>query len=291
MTRRGVSPVEIFLAFACAYFFSALLRAVTAALAPVFSAELSLGAADLGLLAGAYFFGFAAMQLPLGRSLDRHGPRRTLLALTMLAVLGCAAFASAPGLPALVAARALTDAGMTAGLMAPLTAYRRHFSPAQAAQGLLGINVAMLLAFATWGAVMPRMVRLGLDVQTLMRWGLPMALLLLVCNVVLGPAAGAWHWAFWCVACTFIAPSQPDLGAAFPAAQAGRALSAYNLVIFGGVFSVQRGLGLLIDGLRARGLGGVDAFRLTFAMFGTCSALAYAWFLRRPGGEAVDNPP
>jgi hypothetical protein len=43
----------IFIGFAFAYFLSALLRAVTATLAPSFSAELALGAGDLGLLAGA----------------------------------------------------------------------------------------------------------------------------------------------------------------------------------------------------------------------------------------------
>ena len=58
----------MFGAFAFSYFFSALLRAVVATLAPVFAAELHLGAGDLGLLAGAYFLGFAVMQLPLGRS-------------------------------------------------------------------------------------------------------------------------------------------------------------------------------------------------------------------------------
>ena len=71
----------MFAAFAFAYFFSALLRAVTATLAPAFSAELGLSAGDLGLLGGAYFLGFALMQLPLGRALDRFGPRRVLLVL------------------------------------------------------------------------------------------------------------------------------------------------------------------------------------------------------------------
>ena len=56
MTLTGRQGVVIFTAFAFAYFFSALLRAVTATLAPVFSAELDLRAADLGLLAGAYFY-------------------------------------------------------------------------------------------------------------------------------------------------------------------------------------------------------------------------------------------
>ena len=121
--------MRLFLAFAFAYFFSALLRAVTATLAPVFSAELALGAADLGLLAGAFFFGFAAMQLPLGWALDRYGPRRTLLWLMAVAVCGCAAFALAPNLLALIVARALIGAGLGACLMAALTSYRRWYTP------------------------------------------------------------------------------------------------------------------------------------------------------------------
>ena len=56
--RRSV--VAIFLTFAFAYFFSALLRAVTATLAPVFSVELGLGSADLGSLAGAVVVAFSA---------------------------------------------------------------------------------------------------------------------------------------------------------------------------------------------------------------------------------------
>ena len=41
---------------------------------------------------------------------------------------------------------------------------------------------------------------------------------------------------------------------AFPPRWPGRALSAYNLVIFLGVFVVQWGIGLLIDALPAAGL-------------------------------------
>jgi predicted MFS family arabinose efflux permease len=407
MTAWPAVAAQVFAAFAFAYFFSALLRAVTATLAPVFSVELGLGAGDLGLLAGAYFFGFAAMQLPLGRALDRFGPRRTLLALLAVAVVGCAAFALAGGLAGLIAARALIGVGVAACLMAPLTCYRRLFSPAAqlranswmlmtgslgmvastlpvqwllpwlgwrglfwtlaralalamlavalwvprdpavghdaaataapdagyatilrhplfvrsaplgffvyggliavqalwagpwltrvggqsaaaAAQGLFGINVAMLVAFFTWGAVMPRLARRGIGAEALMTWGLPLPFLLLALIVALGPAAGAWHWAAWCVACTFVSVSQPAVGAAFPAALAGRALSAFNLVIFGGVFCIQWGVGLGIDALRAAGAGEMAAFRIVFAVFWLLSLAAYGWFLRQPAA-AADN--
>ena len=67
------TAIAIFLAFAFAYFFSALIRAITATLSPTLTQEFSLSASDLGLLAGGYFLGFAATQLPLGRWLDRYG--------------------------------------------------------------------------------------------------------------------------------------------------------------------------------------------------------------------------
>jgi predicted MFS family arabinose efflux permease len=400
MTLRRAQAAVIFAAFAFSYFISALLRAVTATLAPVFSAELGLRAADLGLLAGAYFLGFASMQLPLGKALDRFGPRRTLLWLLAVSVSGCLAFAAASGLMGLIGARALIGMGVGACLMAPLTLYRRIFNPeaqlranswmlmtgslgmvastlpvqallptlgwrglfvllaallvlgmaliawcvppghaaqrsphengrytdiarhplfracmplgffvyggliavqslwagpwltrvsgldaAEAAHGLFAINLAMLVAFGTWGICMPRLARHGVDASRLMAWGLPLAFAAMAINVTLGVGAGAGHWAGWCVACTFVSVSQPAVGSAFPPHQAGRALSAFNLVIFSGVFCVQWGMGLLIDSLRGLGWPEAQAFRAAFATLGFCGTLAYLWFLwARPRG-------
>lgn len=388
--------VLIFLAFAFTYFFSALLRAVTATLAPSFSAELGLRAADLGLLAGAYFLGFAALQLPLGAALDRVGPRRVSLVLLLLAVIGCVAFALARSLGELIAARLLIGMGVAACLMAPLTCYRRLYSPAaqlranswmlmtgslgmlastlpvqwllphwgwrglfwalaaglllamavlawavprdapapadgasaagggyrdvirhpmfrrcvplgfwlyggmvaiqalwagpwltrvagwsaqQAAQGLFVINACMLLTFLAWGAAMPRLVARGWDAMRLMRWGVPGSLVLLAGILLWPSAAGAWAWAAWCVSCTFISLSQPAIGQAFAPALAGRALSAYNLVIFLGVFVVQWGVGLLVDLALARGASEREAFGLAFGTLGAMAALSYVWFV------------
>lgn len=398
----GLAPrsqaVRIFLAFAFAYFFSALLRAVTATLAPAFSAEMGLRAADLGLLAGAYFLGFAALQLPLGSALDRLGPKRVLLGLLLLALAGCAAFALARGLPSLVLARVLIGMGVSACLMAPLTCYRARFSPAlqlranswmlmtgslgmlastlpvqwllpilgwrglfwavaallllamaliqawvpddpvpeppsgepaggyrsivtqpvfvrsapigffiygglvavqslwagpwltrvagwsaaQAAGGLFAINLGMLFAFLAWGAVMPRLSARGVQPQRLMSWGLPIGLVLMAVIVLRAEPAGAGLWALWCVSCTFVSLSQPAVGQAFAAQQAGRALSAFNLVIFGGVFCIQWGIGLAIDLLRNAGWPETAAFRASFAGFGVACALSYLWFVWPP---------
>jgi MFS family permease len=121
--------VQVFLAFALAYFLSALIRAITATLSPTLQQEFALTSGDLGLLAGGYFLGFALTQLPLGRWLDAYGPKRVILCFLMVAVAGCLAFAAAPNFVGLLAARILCGVGVSACLMAPLTAYRLWFKP------------------------------------------------------------------------------------------------------------------------------------------------------------------
>jgi predicted MFS family arabinose efflux permease len=159
-------------------------------------------------------------------------------------------------------------------------------SPAEAASGLFFINLSMLLAFLTWGTVMPRLVARGWTAQRLIAFGMPLSIALLALAVFLGPAAGAVLWAAWCVASTFVSLAQPTVGQAFEARLAGRALSAFNLVIFLGVFVVQWGIGLAIDAFIARGFAEVDAYRAAFAGFGACCAMAYLWFLRHPDAPA-----
>ena len=133
--------VRVFLAFALGYFTSAVVRAVTATLSPVLTAEFELQAAELGLLAGGFFLGFASTQLPLGRWLDRLGPRRVALSFMALAVLACLAFSVATSLAGLLLARVLVGMGLSACLMAPLTGFRRWYEPGQ----MLRANSWMLM--------------------------------------------------------------------------------------------------------------------------------------------------
>jgi predicted MFS family arabinose efflux permease len=390
--------VVVFLAFALAYFLSALIRAITATLSPVLTAEFALNARDLGLLAGGYFLGFAATQLPLGNWLDSHGPKKVILGFLSVAAGGCLAFSWATSFNGLLMARVLCGIGVSACLMAPLTGYRRWlapnsmmranswmlmtgslgmvastlpvqwlmpifgwrplfwglaalvliamlviawqvpvwqmspeigekkdrsyaavwrhpyfrktaplgffsygglvaiqtlwaapwmirvagYSPVKAATGLFWINVAMLLAFWTWGLLNPRLAHRGLHADRLIAAGLPVSFVLLAAIVYaansLGPMTGVM-WALFCVSSTFVALAQPAVGMAFPAELAGRALSAYNLVIFSGVFAVQWGIGLLIDGLRALELSEIQAFQGAMSVFLVCCIGSYVYFL------------
>jgi len=404
--------VAVFLAFALAYFFSALVRAITATLSPTLTQELGLSAKDLGLLAGGYFLGFSLTQLPLGRWLDRQGPKNVILAFLAVAVLGCFAFAMADSFGGLLLARMLCGVGVSACLMAPLTGYRRWFdastqlrtnswmlmtgslgmlsstlpvqwlvpiwgwrplfvalgagialamllifwivpswqkshatvptakqsddgsyrdiwrsryfwrmtpvgffsygglvaiqtlwaapwmtqvagwTPMESATGLFVINLAMLLAFWTWGWITPGLARRGIRANRLIAWGMPLNFASLCALVLIGPgigAAAAGLLALFCVTCTFVSLAQPAVGMAFPSHLAGRALSAYNLVIFAGVFVVQWGIGLLVDLAMTLGLDRVAAYQAAFAVYGLCSFVSWLYFLLNKADNEIQT--
>ncbi|MEI6760017.1 MAG: MFS transporter [Betaproteobacteria bacterium] len=390
----------VFLAFAAAYFLSALIRAITATLSPTLTQEFALNAGDLGLLAGGYFLGFAVTQLPLGRWLDRHGPKQVILGFLAVAVLGCIAFSLATSFAGLLAARVLCGVGVSACLMAPLTGYRRWFEPGtqlrtnswmlmtgslgmvastlpvqwlmpltgwrplfwglaalvflsmlliaarvpawvtlpapsagnvpassyaeiwrnayfrrlvplaffsygglvaiqtlwagpwmvkvagysalQAAAGLFWINVAMLATFWIWGLVNPWLTQRGWTTDRLVTWVLPLSFLVLAFVLIAESRLALWTGAFWalyCMCCTVVSLTQPAVGMAFPPALAGRALSAYNLAIFSGVFVVQWSIGLGVDALKVLGLTEVRAFQLAMALFLLACMASYLYFL------------
>jgi hypothetical protein len=113
-----------------------------------------------------------------------------------------------------------------------------------------------------------------------MTFGVPLNLCVQAYIVLAGADAGAMHWALFCISSSFVALAQPAVGMAFPAALAGRALSAFNLVLFLGVFVVQWGMGLLIDGFKAAALPEAQAFQAAMAVFFACCCVAYGYFLK-----------
>ena len=130
--EKNILPIKkavlIFFVFACGYFLSCLLRAITATLSPLLTLEFNLLAGDLGLLAGGYFLGFASMQIPLGYLLDRHGPKKIVSSFLLIAIIGTAAFALAQNFAGLLISRILIGVGVSACLMGPLTGYRIWFA-------------------------------------------------------------------------------------------------------------------------------------------------------------------
>jgi MFS family permease len=125
--------VCVLLPFAAGYYLSYLFRSINALIAGDLTAELGLGAADLGLLTSVYFLVFAAVVLPCGVLLDRYGPRLIDSALLLLAAAGSLLFAVADGVATLLVGRALIGLGVAVGLMAGLKAIVLWFPPERVA--------------------------------------------------------------------------------------------------------------------------------------------------------------
>jgi len=135
---------------------------VNAVLAPTLAEEFGLTAAGLGLLSSVYFLSFAIVQLPVGVALDRFGPRRVNAALLLVAAAGGAWFAAAETATAAIAARALIGLGVSACLMASLTAFVLWYPPERissmngiafsaGAVGAMAVTVPLELLLRTWG--------------------------------------------------------------------------------------------------------------------------------------------
>ncbi len=402
--------VLVFLAFAFAFFLSSLLRAIMATLSPSLTREFGLSAQDLGLLAGAYFLGFALTQWPLGRWLDRYGPKRVILSFLTVAVAACLASSLANSFHALLWARVLCGVGVSACLMAPLTAYRRWFdtntqlrtnswmlmtgatgmlaatlpvqwlmpiwgwrplfvllgglvltamamvalvvptwqhhtqhtqqtgqrpgddgsyrviwrspyfwrvvpigffchggmvavqtlwagqwmtqvagwSDTETASGLFVINLGMLISFWLWGLITPHLATSGIRIETLISGCLPLSLVTLACMAWWGPAIGSGAAAaltLFCVSSSVVSLVQPAVGLAFPAHLAGRALSAYNLVILTGIFCVQWGIGLAVDAGQTLGWTSIASYQAALAGLTVCALLSWQYFVLSPNHQ------
>ncbi len=124
------------------YCISQTLRNSVGVIAPNLAVELDLTAAQIGFLSSAFFFSFAAAQIPLGIALDRYGPRRCMLFCAGIAVAGAVMFAFAPSPAWLIAARIMMGLGTSCYLMAPLALYARQFPPKRFAT-LVGFQMGL----------------------------------------------------------------------------------------------------------------------------------------------------
>ena len=152
----------------------------------------------------------------------------------------------------------------------------------EAATGLFGINLTMLLTFWTWGLITPKLSRNGIHPNLLITWGLPLSMGVMCLLIIGADQLAGWTavvLALFCLTSSFVSLAQPAVGQAFPAASAGRALSAYNLVIFSGIFVVQWGIGLAVDLFKSLGWGTVASFQAAMTGFLICSVISYGYFL------------
>ena len=389
--------IRLFLPFAGAYFLSYLFRTVNAVIGPVLSDELSLGAADLGLLTSAYFVAFGAIQLPLGAVLDRFGARRVESVLLLVAAGGAAVFAGAHSIGTLALGRGMIGLGVSACLMAAFKSFsqwfpierqssltgwimtsgtlgalaasapldaalhvatwreifiglsgltvlmacwlflsvpdkpgvarpeplpeqwagirtvfnNRHFwryapfgfaqiggfmavqslwsvgwlmhvngySRAVAADHQAAMSVAMVGSYALIGLLATRLARRGISTLHLLAAGMTMSLLTLLLIITQAFEQTYALWIVYGVFSSFGTLSYSQTAAGFPVSLSGRANTSFNLMAFLGAFSLQWGMGLIIERLQGHGYSSATAYRYAFVLLFLVQATAYVWLL------------
>ncbi|MDD2988063.1 MAG: MFS transporter [Zoogloea sp.] len=137
------------------------------------------------------------------------------------------------------------------------------YSRSVAADHLFWLNVGMLagqLSIGTWAT---RLAARGITPLRLMQVGL--FLTMVVEGLIIAEAGPTL--VLWCALGIVSATGAQMYGVVaglFPLHLTGRVTTSINLMAFIGAFVVQWGLGGLLDGLGAEGMGGADALRVAF---------------------------
>ena len=165
-------------------------------------------------------------------------------------------------------------------------------SPAQSAQALLVLNVVLMLAYLSLGWAMPRLAARGWSTLSVTVVG---ALAMMGAQAVIVLAEGRWAWLAWlpfAVGVTVFTPVQTHVSLTFRGSLTGRAFSAFNMMIFVGIFFTQWLFGVLVDVLgHHAGLDPALAFRAALAAWLGLQVIAFlvmvGWRVSPPGGQSA----
>lgn len=127
MASQARARASLIATIAAVTILSTFFRASTGVIAPELARDLALSPETLGLAGGSFFLALGAAQIPVGMLFDRIGPRRTVTALSVLAVAGALLHAAAGDGATLVAARVLLGFGNAASFMGAVLLISRWF--------------------------------------------------------------------------------------------------------------------------------------------------------------------
>ncbi len=194
-TGVGASPdTRAWLAWGAAslFFFHVFaLRVSPSVMVEELMADFSVGAALLGNLSAAYFYTYAALQIPAGVLMERFGPRRLLSVSALLCALGCLLFALAADVGIAYLGRALIGAGGAFGWVGALTIVAWYFPPTRFAVLAAGTQLTGMLGGVVGQAPLEAVVS-GLGWRTTVGgFAAAVALSAVLLWLVLRPAGGA----------------------------------------------------------------------------------------------------
>ena len=147
------------------FFYAWVMRVAPSVMVEELMRDFAVGAAVLGNLSAAYFYGYAGMQIPVGLLLDRFGPRRLIAIAALACAGGCALFALGTTLAAVIAGRFLIGASAAFSLVGAMAVAGQWF-PANRFAILSGGAMAMGMAGGVFGQAPLRLAVEATDWRT-----------------------------------------------------------------------------------------------------------------------------
>lgn len=142
VARHGVPLWVMLMVLTAVAAMSQAFRTVATVVAGSLTAEFGASAQDIGLVAGAYHLAFALAQIPVGVALDIYGPRRTVSAAFLLALVGALLSAAAPNLVLLMAGQFLIGIGCAPAFLGTIVFINNRYPASQFAR-LSGLVLAL----------------------------------------------------------------------------------------------------------------------------------------------------
>ena len=136
----------IFWIMALSYVFVYFHRLCPAVVAVDLQKAFQASAGSMGLLASAYFYPYAIMQLPAGLLSDSLGPRKTVTCFLVIAGAGSLAFGLSPNLGDALVARVLVGLGVSMVFISAMKILSQWFRVREFA-----FMTAILAAMGGWG--------------------------------------------------------------------------------------------------------------------------------------------
>lgn len=165
----------------------------------------------------------------------------------------------------------------------------------QSSQVLFAFNFALMLSYLVLSWWAPRHIShdgsKGLPVLKVVAIGLTGSVLTQLLMLLL---PYGWAWMLWIVFAAMVTVTtlaQTHVSLSFPPKQVGRANSAFNLTLFIGAFSIQWGIGLVMDFFIALGRSPSDALRMACAAYLVLQIFALLAFVSSRAESAMPTVP
>lgn len=146
----GLLPLLAWFTGTVYFLYAWVLRVAPSVMIEELMRDFAVGAALLGHLSAAYFYGYAGMQLPAGILLDRYGPRRLMSGSAAVCAGACVLFATADSMAAATVGRFLIGASVAFSVISAMAVAAQWF-PANRFAILTGLAMTMGMAGGVLG--------------------------------------------------------------------------------------------------------------------------------------------